>query len=673
MAESIRLKSIKKLGNEIVVDRENGLIKNISIITQGEALGHGFEIDGTMLSQVNELLNGKATGVKANLTHAHAENNMFSSGVDGITTLVGKFSNGRIEQGQVRGDFKLGKYAKSSPQGDMWTYLLDLAEEQPEDIGLSIVFVPGKFEQRQDSRKQSLPPAGRVKELVSVDFVGTPAANPNGLLSQNSKEKGRTMEDLELKLAKEKADAELAVEVERLKKLRDKLAGEAKELEVKEQAKALVLAEKTRQKEIRALGTAHEIEAETLNSWLDNDEFSLADANAEVLKILAKRNKPPVVNVKTDNNEQAALKIAIPQAIQLRAGAEVKDAHELAGKWKHMRLHEMTKRYFRLQGVPDVDDLSPSRLWELLNKKRFRETYSHIGLAQGTSDFGSILADTMGKTFRQKYEEKPKTWTQWARRATAPDFRTISRTYLSEMPTLTPVAEGGEVQYVTLSDGKETYALKEYKGGLIFTRRAFINDDMDAFSRIPGLEADAAARVEDDVTYAVLTGNAAMNDTVALFHADHDNVIASGGAPSVAQLTDMHLLFGLQTGPKGVADLNLTIKHLIVPKALEIQTLKLIGSPTDPASSNSNVPNPFANRFNVVADPRLDRHSAVKWYAAADHNQIDTVEVCFLADEPEPVMAQETDFDTDDVKFKTRHQVAAKAIDHRGLAYNAGQ
>jgi hypothetical protein len=52
--------------------------------------------------------------------------------------------------------------------------------------------------------------------------------------------------------------------------------------------------------------------------------------------------------------------------------------------------------------------------------------------------------------------------------------------------------------------------------------------------------------------------------------------------------------------------------------------------------------------------------------------QIDTIEVCFLADEPEPVAKQETDFDTEDVKFAIRHTVAAKAIDFRGMTKQAG-
>ena len=51
---------------------------------------------------------------------------------------------------------------------------------------------------------------------------------------------------------------------------------------------------------------------------------------------------------------------------------------------------------------------------------------------------------------------------------------------------------------------------------------------------------------------------------------------------------------------------------------------------------------------------------------------VDTVEVCFLADEPEPVTDDEIDFNTDDLHFKCRHTVVAKAIDWRGMFRSSG-
>ncbi len=52
--------------------------------------------------------------------------------------------------------------------------------------------------------------------------------------------------------------------------------------------------------------------------------------------------------------------------------------------------------------------------------------------------------------------------------------------------------------------------------------------------------------------------------------------------------------------------------------------------------------------------------------------QIDTGEVAFLDDEPEPVARQETEFDTEDLKFAIRHTLAAAALGWQGFYKNVG-
>ena len=62
---------------EFEVDREAGLLRNVSIISEGEALGHNFVVDPTMLDQVASRLRAHAGGVKCHLTHGRG--GLFSS------------------------------------------------------------------------------------------------------------------------------------------------------------------------------------------------------------------------------------------------------------------------------------------------------------------------------------------------------------------------------------------------------------------------------------------------------------------------------------------------------------------------------------------------------------------------------------------------------------------
>jgi len=339
-----------------------------------------------------------------------------------------------------------------------------------------------------------------------------------------------------------------------------------------------------------------------------------------------------------------------------------------------MSLIEMGKFHLGAMGVSNAAQLSRTEVARLMMSRHYlADRYpTVIGLTMSTSDFANILANTMRKTLRQAYEEVPQTWEKWARRTTNPDFKTITRLALSESPDLSVRKEGSEIKFVTLGDAKEIYALAEHASGIQFTRKAIINDDLDAFGRVPRLQGDAAGRLPDDVAYAILTANAALADGVALFHtATHANLAAAGAALSVTTLGAARAAMKKQKGPKSAGRLNLSAKHLIVPAAIETVAEQLIGSIVDPTKSNAT-PNPFANKLDVIATPQLDDNSATAWYLAAEHNRIDTVEVCFLEGEETPVLSQTTDFDTDSVKFKVVFVVAAKAIDFRGLYKNDG-
>ncbi len=178
----VRLSQPEALKSEdFKADREKGVMRNVSIITMGVAIGHDFEIDRKMLTQVRDSLKEKKRGVKCRLTHPRA--GLFST-TDGIECLVGRAGGEgvKIRGDRVVGDIHFGKYAASSPKGNLWTYLFDLAEEDPEVAGLSIVFVPAEYEEREDrDGRITLPPLGRVKDVLAVDFVGDPGANPSGL------------------------------------------------------------------------------------------------------------------------------------------------------------------------------------------------------------------------------------------------------------------------------------------------------------------------------------------------------------------------------------------------------------------------------------------------------------------------------------------------------------
>lgn len=288
---------------------------------------------------------------------------------------------------------------------------------------------------------------------------------------------------------------------------------------------------------------------------------------------------------------------------------------------------------------------------------------------EGTSDLTSILANTANKSLRQAYEAAPRTFTTWARQASASDFKTISRTNMSDAPALEKVTENGEFKRGIVTDGKETYQLATVGKIIGLTRQAIINDDLSAFTRIPAMFATAAANYESDTVYGILTANAALSDSVALFHATHTNLTGTGTAISIDSLGVGRKLLRRQKTPQSVV-MNLAPRYLIVPAALESIAWQFTNPPIFPTAPTSA--NPFMGELQVVVEGRLDDNSATAWYMAADTSQIDTVEYCYLEGQSGVYIETRQGFDVDGMEIKARLDFAAKAIDYRGLYKNVG-
>lgn len=171
------------------VDRAAGIIRGASAMQAVEALGHGVMVDERTLAQVAELGNANASGVKVRFTHP----GMCS---DGMGKLLGRMRDFRVEGDQVVGDIHLAAAAATAPDGDLRGYVMQLAEDDPEAFGMSVV-VSGQYAWKLDNGAEvevAERPANavgdlpylRVAQLHAVDVVDEPAANRSGLFSAGS-------------------------------------------------------------------------------------------------------------------------------------------------------------------------------------------------------------------------------------------------------------------------------------------------------------------------------------------------------------------------------------------------------------------------------------------------------------------------------------------------------
>ena len=175
-----------------------GIIRNVSMIERGEALGHEGWIDHVFLKQVCDAVNNldgqekRRNGLKSR--HSHP-----SESADGTGRLLGRFVGpARIENDKVIADLHIAKAAHKSPEGNLANYYFELADSSPEDIGASIVFRHDHDAEREfyrenyaeglgfvspDKDNENNYPHCRLSTLKACDMVDDPAANSGGMFS----------------------------------------------------------------------------------------------------------------------------------------------------------------------------------------------------------------------------------------------------------------------------------------------------------------------------------------------------------------------------------------------------------------------------------------------------------------------------------------------------------
>ena len=331
--------------------------------------------------------------------------------------------------------------------------------------------------------------------------------------------------------------------------------------------------------------------------------------------------------------------------------------NDAAREWRGLSLIEMARSFLEAEGIRVKG----------LGRDEIATRALHTG-----SDFPQILAGVTNRTLRDAYEAAPRTYQAIARRATVADFKSVQRLQLGEAPQLEKVNEAGEFKRGSIGEAKETYRVETYGKVVGITRQVLINDDLDAFTRVPSLFGTAAATLESDVVWSIFTANLAMADGKTLFHAGHNNLAGTGTALDVANLAKARTAMSRQTGLDGKTVLNIRPTFLVVPTSLELAAEQLLAQNIVPTKVGDVVPATIRS-LSVVSEPRLDPASgAVPWYLVASPTAIDTIEYAFLEGQDGVFIETRMGFDVDGVEIKARLDFGAKAIDWRGLHKNPG-
>lgn len=432
-------------------------------------------------------------------------------------------------------------------------------------------------------------------------------------------------------------------------------ANQPTELDAQAAMQAGIKAESARRSGIKAAFAkfAHVAGVSALADQCEADTGCSVQAAGEKLLAHLAKGTEPVAHVVVVDDERDKARAGISNAIMARAGLDKQDT---ANPYRGYSLTELARASLEKAGT---------KTGHLDKMSLVAAAFTH-----STSDFTNLLANVANKSMLKGYEEAEETFKLWTAKGTLTDFKPAKRVDIGAFPALAQVAEGAEYSYGTVGDRGETIQLATYGKMFSITRQAIINDDLDAFTKIPMRMGRAAIRTVGNLVYAVLTGNPNMADGVALFHANHANLL-TGAAISTTSVDAMRVAMAKQADTNTNA-LNIRLGYLIVPVALEGTAKVVRDSEFEVGASNRNntVPNPVRGTFEVISDARLDLVSASNWFGAGNPAIYDTIEVAYLDGVDTPTLEQEKGWNVDGVEFKVRLDAGVKALDYRALAKN---
>jgi ATP-dependent protease ClpP protease subunit len=401
------------------------------------------------------------------------------------------------------------------------------------------------------------------------------------------------------------------------------------------------------------------------DALLDDPAVTIDTARARLLDHIGQRSEPIAgTSVVTLEDETDKRREAMAAAIMIRAGVadrETRAKHQ-GNPWRGHTLMDIARASLSRAGIR-TDGLD-------------RMTIAGMAFTQGTSDFQILLENVLHKTLQNAYATAPDTWSRFCVTGSVSDFRPHKRYRVGSIGNLDTVTELGEFKTKTIPDGESDTVAIGTRGNIInISRQTIINDDLGAFTSLAVGAGRAAKRTIEAAVYAMLAENSGngplLEDGNPLFHASHNNLVASGAAPSVEQFDAMRVLMAAQKDVGGNDYLDLVPAIWLGPKGLGGTARVVNDSEYDPDASNKLQ---RANKVRGLVRDIVDtaRLTGTAYYMFADPMDAPVFEVAFLDGNSEPYLESQNGFTVDGTAWKVRLDFGVAPRDYRGAVKNNG-
>lgn len=317
----------------------------------------------------------------------------------------------------------------------------------------------------------------------------------------------------------------------------------------------------------------------------------------------------------------------------------------------HRAVHSFKECYIEITGdrrvTGQLRNCDMTRLAESLGSE-FRE-------AIDSTTFGNALGTSITRRMQAIYTGMVEldAWRKVATTTPVNDFRSQERVRIGGYGNLPAVAQSGSYDPLTSpADGKATYAVTKRGGTESVTMETIINDDVQAIRRIPLELALAAKNTLYEFVFDFYRTNAAIYDTVALYHATHNNLFTA--ALDATTFAAHRLAMLKQTRAGSAKRLATGPKSVLVPYELQETAYNLF-------VRGQNLDKTFVQTINPEVIPVSYWTDANDWCTVADPNVLPVLEIGFLQGKEDPELFIQdmpnvgSMFSNDKLTYKIRH------------------
>lgn len=326
--------------------------------------------------------------------------------------------------------------------------------------------------------------------------------------------------------------------------------------------------------------------------------------------------------------------------------------------------------------IPSAEGVTGNGMWNhYVNAQR---------LLAGSSSFSTIslpgiLSNIANKSLLDAYEAIPRIFRTIARKASSTDFKpAFSYRLILNGDKMEVIPATGKIPSTDLDEQAYERGIDTRGSLLTLTRKMIINDDLNAFSRIPELFGELGATTIESLGFGYLKSKRS-----SIFNTANKNLVSTKKALNFDGLSEATTLLASQTDKKG-KPIHIRGKYLLTPPTLETAAWTLINS----THVNQSTQNPTGdkNRWHGLYEPLMSPYLGADqgkgaeagsddgWYLIAQPTRVALFVVSYLDGREQPIIENETAaFDVLGVQFRIYHDFGINVEDPKAATYSPGE